>query len=238
MYLLPVPAKKILIRPFRNTKAIRRSDSSILKSYTFPQRNILLRVHSPPGTIRHFFLWHHSTHFKAIFLNKLRITNKLKLLIMKSIILSSVIVLIALFSVSTVVAQSPHLVKKGFGGVNVEGTAICTFGEISGLGNLSTFPNVTFQLFVTATYTVTCFNPANNTAVGQSRLTADFSSPAITRTIDDNGRASFGTQDDQLCTADITGTCQGNALTPVVSNIKVVSAYISINNDEFRVPLK
>ncbi len=157
---------------------------------------------------------------------------------MKPIILSSLIALIALFSVSTAVAQSPHLVKKGFGGVNVEGTAICTFGEISGLGNLSTFPNVTFQLFATATFTVTCFNPANNTAVGQSKQSADFSSQPITVTIDANGRASFGTQENQLCTDEITGTCQGNALTPVVSNIKVISAYISVNNGEFIVTLK
>src|SRR5881296_2039988 len=123
---------------------------------------------------------------------------------MKSIILSSVIA-IALFSVNTAVAQSPHLVKKGFGGVNVVGTSICTFGEISGLGNLSTSPNVTFQLFATATFTVTCTNPANNTVVGQSKQTADFSSQPVTTTIDDNGRASFGTQDSQLCTDAITG---------------------------------
>jgi hypothetical protein len=153
-------------------------------------------------------------------------------------ILSLAFVLVALFSLNTASAQSPHLVKKTFGGVYTEGTSICTDGEISGLGNLSTAPNVTFQLFCTATYSVTCYNPATNTAVGQSKQTADFSSQPVTATIDANGRATFGTSTDPLCTSAITGSCQGNALTPVVSNIRIVSAYISVNNGEYIVTLK
>jgi hypothetical protein len=101
---------------------------------------------------------------------------------MKSIILSSLIALVALFTVSSATAQSPKL--RAPLQVNTDNNILEVCFDISGLGNVS---EVTILLDATATVTTQCRNRGGNVAPGQ---TTTQQIPTVSRTFPvSNGRA-------------------------------------------------
>lgn len=151
-------------------------------------------------------------------------------------ILSSAIAFIALFTVTTAIAQNPHFNKKDPPSVNDQGTTLCTSGTFYGLGNYAG-RNVQVQLFATGIVSTECSNPAGNVAPGQNSTTTLSSDPA-TIPVSKNGSAPFS-----LCTKEPNVTtqsagCPNSKWTGRATDVEFTSAYILLNGERFDLNLQ
>ncbi|MDQ3277345.1 MAG: hypothetical protein M3Q06_03405 [Bacteroidota bacterium] len=147
------------------------------------------------------------------------LTQQFKKLIMKSI-LSSVIAFVALFSVSTAVAQSPHFVKGPDG--SISGTNLVFNGKIAGLGS----GDVTVVFEGTATADVQCTNPGGQVVEAQG-TTIPGVTASKTLTVQKNGTTSLNNFTVPV-TLGNTNPCPNGNWTPSITRVTGFSGTMTV----------
>jgi hypothetical protein len=142
----------------------------------------------------------------------------IKLLIMKNLIVSSIIALVALFSFNIAQAQNIHFI--GSPTIQDLGTQLRFCGKLAGLGNNQL---VTIVLSSTATTITTCTNPGGNVAPGQTKTGTVSASGQFQS--DKNGTVTFC-----LTTATPTpGRCPNGQWTGTVTDVTFNNTSLTVN---------
>jgi hypothetical protein len=134
-----------------------------------------------------------------------------------------ILILVLVFSASTVLAQSPHYVVGPDFTVNADGTVTAS-GSIAGLGNW----DITVVLTAELSVEVLCRNPGGNIAPGQTQQTT------VSGTVENievkNGRATFSVTTDAPT---LSGSpkelgCPNNRWTAEIGNVELLSATLDV----------
>lgn len=130
-----------------------------------------------------------------------------------------VLVMLALFSVNTAFAASPHFVGRG-PTLTDEGTTLNATGSVAGLGN----EDLTVVLDATGIASVECVNPGGNRAPGQD--TSVDVSGEVTDIEVKNGRAFFDVSTNEPV---VTGAeaCPNAQWTAVVTDVEFSDATLT-----------
>jgi hypothetical protein len=147
---------------------------------------------------------------------------------MKSVVLSSVFALVTLFSVSTAIAQRPHVQSPFTSSINQDGQLVVCY-DIAGLGNASQVPaTLTFDAVVTTL----CYNRGNEDqpVPGQTKTNRNVQIPFFVAVTNGRARNCYTTNYNPTC-----GSCPNgfgrSECTTTFSNIR-----FTIGGRTFNVP--
>ncbi|MDQ6755374.1 MAG: hypothetical protein M3004_00405 [Bacteroidota bacterium] len=126
--------------------------------------------------------------------------------------------LVAIFSIGTVMAQNIHFI--GSPQITDNGTTLTFCGKLAGLGNNQM---ITVTLSAAATVTTTCTNPGGNVAPGQTKVVNISASGQFHS--DKNGTVTF-------CLTTVTpepGSCPNGMWTGTVTDVSFSNEKITVD---------